>query len=65
MAYFFFFFETLDNGNHHINVLDFSSRLDDLVDQLEKSSGVVLRRHTSGKAEIDFAKTNTPNSFER
>lgn len=55
-----------DNGNHQVNVLDFSSRLDDLVEQLEKSSGVNLRKHTGDKPEIDFARSShNPNSFER
>lgn len=54
------------NSRHtHINILDFSSRLDEAVAALENSSGVVLRRHQPGKIEIDFAKTSAPNSFER
>lgn len=55
----------LEDQNAHINIFDFSSRLNETVAELEKSSGVVLRRHQPGKPEIDFAKTNIPNSFER
>lgn len=56
----------LDPGNNHVNVFDFGSHLDQVVEQLEKTSGVALRRHNSTRAdEIDFAKTSTPNSFER
>lgn len=54
-----------DDPHAHIHILDFSSRLDKVVVELEKSAGVVLRRHQPGKAEIDFAKTSTPNAFER
>lgn len=50
-------------GNHHIRVLDFSSRHDDLVKELEQSSGVILRRRKMGA--IDFAKTSTKNAYER
>ncbi|PHZ16603.1 uncharacterized protein RHIMIDRAFT_266485 [Rhizopus microsporus ATCC 52813] len=53
----------LVEGNHHIRVLDFSSRYDDLVKELEQSSGVILRRRKMGA--IDFAKTSTKNAYER
>lgn len=55
----------IDNGENHVNVFDFSSDLDKVVEQLEKSSGVILRRHQPGRPEIDFAKTNIPNVYER
>lgn len=55
----------IDNGDNHVNVLDFSSNLDKVVEQLESSSGVILRRHQAGKLEVDFAKTNIPNVYER
>ncbi|CEP12647.1 hypothetical protein [Parasitella parasitica] len=57
--------DSLKNKNTHINIFDFSSRLDEVVTKLESSPGVVLRKHQSGKPEIDFAKTNIPNAFER
>ncbi len=49
--------------NHQVNILDFSSRHEDLIQELEQSSGVVLRRHAQN--EIEFAKTNTKNKYER
>ncbi|KAG2206288.1 hypothetical protein INT47_007302 [Mucor saturninus] len=54
-----------DNGGNRVNVFDFSSDLDKVVEQLEKSSGVILRRHQAGKHEVDFAKTGIPNVYER
>lgn len=55
----------IDNGDNHVNILDFSSDLDKVVEQLENCSGVILRRHQAGKPEVDFAKTNIPNAYER
>ncbi|KAG2230630.1 hypothetical protein INT48_005898 [Thamnidium elegans] len=54
-----------ENDNSHVNIFDFASHLDQVVEQLEKSSGVTLRRHDTGKPEVDFAKTSTRNAFER
>lgn len=55
----------LENGNNHVNILDFGSDHDLLVQQLEKSDGVSLRRHESGKPEVDFSKTKNRSNFER
>jgi hypothetical protein len=55
----------IDNKDNHVNVLDFSSRLEQVVEELEKRPGVILRRHETGKPEIDFAKTAESNVFER
>lgn len=60
-----FFEMIIENGNNHVNIFDFASHLNQVVEQLEKSSGVVLRRHDTSKPEVDFAKTNTPDAFER
>lgn len=54
-----------DSKNSRVNVLDFSSRLEKVVEELEKRPGVTLRRHEPGKPEIDFAKTTKHNVFER
>jgi hypothetical protein len=56
---------SLEDQNTHIDILDFSSHLNETIAELEKGPGVVLRRHQPGKPEIDFAKTNVPNLFER
>ena len=45
--------------------MDYGGQYDQMVAQLEASSGVVLRRHDPTKSEIDFAKTTLSNSFER
>lgn len=50
-------------SGHRINMLDFSSRHEDLVKELEQSSGIVLRKIKP--SEIDFAKTDVKNVYER
>ncbi|KAI9470869.1 MAG: Alg9-like mannosyltransferase family-domain-containing protein [Benjaminiella poitrasii] len=54
-----------ENGENHINLFDYSSRLDEAIAKLDESPGVILRRHTTGKPEIDFAKSNVEDSYER
>ncbi|KAI9250258.1 hypothetical protein BY458DRAFT_444889, partial [Sporodiniella umbellata] len=52
-----------DSGNHTINLLDFSSRREDLLKKLEQCSGVVLHKVKPG--EIEFAETSRSNTYER
>ncbi|KAI8877059.1 glycosyltransferase family 22 protein [Backusella circina FSU 941] len=51
------------NDEHNVNVMDFSSRYDDMLATLNQQQGVVLRRHEHN--EISFAKTHLPNHYTR
>jgi hypothetical protein len=51
--------------DNHINVYDLSSRFEEVVDVLSSKPGVILRRHQAGVPQIDFAKLEGSDSYER
>jgi hypothetical protein len=51
------------DDQHNVNVMDFSSRYDDMLETLNQQQGVLLRRHEHN--EISFAKTNLADHYIR